>query len=48
MRKYINEIFIVVGIFGITYGQSGNEWHHWGCFVSGIVIVSLFGLRLLD
>lgn len=48
MKDYLNILLIVIGVFGITFGQSGENWYHWGSFSAGIVVVVLFGIKLLD
>lgn len=48
MKGLILLFLIVLGIFGIAFGYSGDEWYHSASFASGIVIVWLSGLEILD
>lgn len=54
MEKFtetINDIIwlalIIVGIFMIAFGNSGEEWQHYGSFWGGITVTVLSGLRIL-
>lgn len=48
MGFFVAMFMLIIGVFMIYYGYSGNEWHHLGCKFNGFWLAPLGALGTIS